>query len=253
MPPSAHWWSRIVCLGSRSLALINSTPIIADRPVADVSRAVVMEFADAGSLDDVIRRSMGITAKGVPERELGSITLQMLYGLMYLHREMKQVHRDLKPANCMLTRKGCVKLSDFGISKQLEATSALASTQCGTTQYMSPERLAGDNYSFVSDVWSVGVVVLEALLGRSPYPSANSFMTLMAAICDAEPPKVPDAYAPSLQDFVAQCLRKNAAARPTVQALIQSAWLQEHTSSDAGASQLGPWLEQLLAGPVPVG
>ena len=103
--------------------------------------SILMEFADGGSLDDVIKASGG----GVPAGPLGMITCQMLHGLQYLHKERHQVHRDLKPANCMLTRGGHVKLSDFGISKQLESTDAFAVTQCGTTQYMAPERLQGDD------------------------------------------------------------------------------------------------------------
>ena len=64
-----------------------------------------MEFADGGSLDDAIQRGQG-GVPGVPETETGLMVLQALQGLLYLHREMKQMHRDLKPANIMLTRLG---------------------------------------------------------------------------------------------------------------------------------------------------
>ena len=84
---------------------------------------IAMEFADGGSMDDVIQRGTpGSSTPGLPEPMVGIMMLQAFEGLMYLHREMKQMHRDLKPANVMLTRAGVVKLSDFGISKQLEST-----------------------------------------------------------------------------------------------------------------------------------
>ena len=67
--------------------------------------SICMEFADAGSFEDVIQRGCG-GKPGVPEPMTGLMMLQALQGLMYLHREMKQMHRDLKPANCMLTRCG---------------------------------------------------------------------------------------------------------------------------------------------------
>ena len=66
---------------------------------------IAMEFADGGSLDDAIQRGQG-GVPGVPETETGLMVLQALQGLLYLHREMKQMHRDLKPANIMLTRLG---------------------------------------------------------------------------------------------------------------------------------------------------
>jgi serine/threonine protein kinase len=87
---------------------------------------IAMEFCDAGSYEDVIRRTDGA---GVPLAPLGALTLQLLRGLQYLHREVKQVHRDLKPANVMITRQGLAKLSDFGISKQLEESNGVAITQ----------------------------------------------------------------------------------------------------------------------------
>mmetsp|Transcript_35133 Transcript_35133/g.102987 ORF Transcript_35133/g.102987 Transcript_35133/m.102987 type:complete len:299 (-) Transcript_35133:68-964(-) len=147
---------------------------------------ILMELADAGSLDDAIRK-----AQGVPERVLRSAVVQLLRGLHHLHSALcvaprlsspppvggdgtalaartlplpclpptqspsdrhrparsARVHRDLKPANVMLTRRGLVKLADFGISRELDGGAAqLAMTQCGTTSYMSPERLYGEAY-----------------------------------------------------------------------------------------------------------
>ena len=84
---------------------------------------IAMEFADAGSLDDAIQRGQHGGAAGVPEAMVGLVVLQALQGLMYLHREVKQMHRDLKPANVMLTRAGVVKLSDFGCALSLSRAS----------------------------------------------------------------------------------------------------------------------------------
>lgn len=60
---------------------------------------------------------------------------------MYLHIVGKQVHRDIKPGNILMNSKGEVKLTDFGISKELDETSQLCSTFLGTKAYMSPERI----------------------------------------------------------------------------------------------------------------
>ena len=94
---------------------------------------ILIEYCDAGSLAD----AYGDARSGVNGLPLGPIVLQMCHGLRYMHREMKQVHRDLKPANCLLTSAGLLKLSDFGISKQLDSSQALAMTQVRTcTMYV---------------------------------------------------------------------------------------------------------------------
>lgn len=125
---------------------------------------LALEFMSAGSLEDVVRR-----AGRIPHAALGQIVVQVLQGLIYLHREKHQLHRDLKPANVLLAASGEVKLSDFGISRQLENTMAVAGTFCGTAQYMSPERIVGEGYSYAADVWCVGLIALECAIGAYPY------------------------------------------------------------------------------------
>ena len=105
--------------------------------------SLLQEYCDGGSLEDAFKSDKDTGSWGMP-LPLGPIALQVLNGLGYMHREMKQVHRDLKPANALITAEGIVKLSDFGVSKQLDSTGAVAMTQIGTTLYMSPERLKGE-------------------------------------------------------------------------------------------------------------
>ena len=109
----------------------------------------LMELADAGSLDDAIRRS-----EGVPESVLRALTLQVVRGLNHLHHTLHLIHRDLKPANILLTRTGHVKIADFGVARSLDATAALLQTQCGTSSYMSPERLEGDVRLSWNRIWT---------------------------------------------------------------------------------------------------
>ena len=162
---------------------------------------------------------------------------QLISGVEYCHQHAV-VHRDLKPANVLLNSEGVVKLTDFGVSKQLESTQAVAMTQVGSTAYMSPERLKGDEYSYASDVWSVGIVALEAFRGEHPFPPSKykSFLNLFQAICNSKPPAPPDSTPPAAVDFVSQCLQVAPASRPSVATLLDGAWLQP--LSKAGARQV---------------
>lgn len=78
------------------------------------------------------------------------------------------MHRDIKPENILINSKGKIKLSDFGISKELEQTKALTNTFVGTLSYMSPERIQGHQYGYPSDIWSLGLVILELASGHFP-------------------------------------------------------------------------------------
>lgn len=191
---------------------------------------LALEFMSAGSLEDVAHK-----ASRVGGAVLGQIMVQVLQGLIYLHKEKHQLHRDLKPANILLANSGEVKLSDFGISRQLENTMAVAGTFCGTAQYMSPERIVGDGYSYPADVWCVGLIALECAIGAYPYAQSvcgSGYFDLVKAIVDGPlPTEEPALQAvigaaqlpPELLDFVRQCLQKDAARRPTALQLMVGA------------------------------
>jgi len=120
---------------------------------------IVLEYCNVGSLDKVIK-----TCGPAPEPLLSVIIRQLFFGLSYLFQEGIQ-HRDIKPANILMNSKGEVKITDFGSSK----ADVKSETFCGTTRYMSPERLNGNTYGWQADVWAAGVVMLEAGMGKHPY------------------------------------------------------------------------------------
>lgn len=106
----------------------------------------------------------------VPEPYLAELTRQMLLGLSFLHDTARICHRDVKPSNLLLSSSGQLKISDFGTSSQLSNSMSKCLSWVGTVTYMSPERIRGDSYSFNTDVWSLGLLVLECAVGRYPYP-----------------------------------------------------------------------------------
>ncbi|CAM9736315.1 unnamed protein product [Discosporangium mesarthrocarpum] len=114
---------------------------------------IVLEYMDSGTLQQFIRRGQALS-----EPCLAVVVRAVLRGLLELH-ERSELHRDIKPSNILLDSWGCVKISDFGLSRRLD-TASLAETWVGTYLYMSPERINQEPYSYPSDIWSLGLVEL---------------------------------------------------------------------------------------------
>ncbi|KAI9224465.1 kinase-like domain-containing protein [Blastocladiella britannica] len=128
---------------------------------------ICMEYCDLNSLD-VIYRRLYAAGGWFTEDMLGTICVAVLRALQYLHRQHKVIHRDVKPSNILVTTNGAIKLCDFGVSGLL--VESMANTFVGTSFYMAPERIQGQRYTVRSDVWSLGITLLELALGRFPYP-----------------------------------------------------------------------------------
>jgi serine/threonine-protein kinase len=124
-----------------------------------------MEYVEGESLDRVLQRRGRMTWE-----ELVALGQQLCSALQHSH-DKGIIHRDLKPSNLMVLADGTVKLTDFGIAKDLDVTQ-LTAANCtvGTASYMSPEQCRGErNLSHKSDLYSVGVLFYELLTGRKPF------------------------------------------------------------------------------------
>jgi serine/threonine protein kinase/tetratricopeptide (TPR) repeat protein len=150
--------------------------------LAKAAQFMVMELLDGQSLKDRISRS---TLSNDEVFELGA---QIADALDAAHSQ-GVVHRDIKPANLFVTRRGSIKVLDFGVAKlgqsmrgtsDLDATLAPADqltsmgTTIGTVSYMSPEQARGEEIDARSDVFSAGVVLYEMATGQLPFQGATA-------------------------------------------------------------------------------
>ncbi|RIB11085.1 MAP kinase [Gigaspora rosea] len=200
-----------------------------------------MEYMDAGSLDKLY-------GNGVPEDVLAKITSAMVKGLSFLKDKLNIIHRDVKPTNVLVNRAGEVKLCDFGVSGQL--TQSLAKTNIGCQSYMAPERIhssEASTYTVQSDVWSLGLAMVELGTGKYPYPVPDkneqiSMFVQLNAIVAGTPPSLPeDKFSEECRDFVAQCLSKRPQDRPTYKQLLDHPFLTKYENVEV---DMKSWAEQ---------
>ena len=130
-------------------------------------RFYAMELLDGGSLDQVLKQEGRLSWE-----QTISYSLQIAKALEHAHAA-GIIHRDLKPANLLLTKDGTLKLSDFGIARDTQATALTqAGKTVGTMAYMAPEQISGkEQITRRTDLYSLGCVMFEMLTGRVPFQS----------------------------------------------------------------------------------
>lgn len=209
---------------------------------------VVLELMDLGSLKQLTDRWKKVAGDkvGIPVPHLQRITASAIGGLDFLHSR-HIVHRDIKPENILHNSQGEVKLTDFGISRSLDATVEMAGTQIGTQIYMAPEMCIGDEYSFSVDIWAYGLVLYELAKGEFPFPSLNNFAELFVCITQKDEPRLNGAdYPPELCDFVAICLARELKDRADTPRLVGHSFI----AAPEPEAEFAEFLSQ-LQGPVP--
>ena len=176
---------------------------------------IVMELVDGDPLD---RR---IGTGGLPAADVVRIGQQLADGLAHAHAR-GVIHRDLKSANVVLTADGRAKILDFGIARRIPSADLAHATQsmetltgatdlAGTLPYMAPETLEGRPADARSDLWALGVILVEASTGQRPFHGPTG-LALASSILRDEP-EIPASLPPALAGIARRCLAKRPADR----------------------------------------
>lgn len=154
-----------------------------DTGVVDGLYYLVMDYADGGTLKDLIRRGPMDPSRAV------SIVAQMADALDYAHKQ-DLIHRDVKPSNILMTRDGRPLLTDFGIARALHQTQQLTrtGTSIGTPEYMAPEQAQGSPIDGRTDIYALGIVLYEMLAGLVPFRADTPVATMYRHVHDTPAP-----------------------------------------------------------------
>ncbi|XP_077245340.1 mitogen-activated protein kinase kinase SIPKK-like [Tasmannia lanceolata] len=196
--------------------------------------SIVLEYMDGGSLADFLKK-----VKSIPETYLSAISKQVLKGLIYLHHDKHIIHRDLKPSNILINHGGEVKITDFGVSAILTSTIGQRDTFVGTYNYMSPERISGETYDYKSDIWSLGLLLLECATGCFPYSPPElgdgwiNFYELLEAIVEQPQPSASsEQFSPEFCSFISACATKDPNDRKSAQELLKHPFVSMYEDLD---------------------
>jgi serine/threonine-protein kinase len=166
---------------------------------------IVMEFVDGTTLKHLTDKKDRFELP-----EIVRLMTELMAGLQYSH-DRGVVHRDIKPANIMLTKKGEVKIADFGIARIESSSMTQAGTMLGTPSYMSPEQFMGQTVDARTDLYSSGVLLYQLLTGEKPFE--GGLTAIMHKVLNTEPP-APSALSVTIPAAFDAVVKKAMAKRP---------------------------------------
>lgn len=226
----------------------------------DGEHYLTMEYVHGSNLLDVLNR-----AKHPLPLEAGlQIVIEVARGLHDLHehraadgKTLGLVHRDVSPSNVLLSYDGSVKLTDFGIAKAMELTTATRTgTFKGKLGHSSPEQARGEPVDRRSDVFCLGILLYEVTTGARAFSGPNEFAVLgKVARADYEPPaNLVEDYPPELSDLVSHALCADPQGRPPDAAAFAEALAAFARTHDVaiGPTRVAALMRDLFGTPPPV-
>ncbi|XP_057557889.1 aurora kinase A isoform X1 [Hippopotamus amphibius kiboko] len=176
---------------------------------------LILEYAPLGA----VYRELQKLSKFDEQRTATYIT-ELANALSYCHSK-RVIHRDIKPENLLLGSSGELKIADFGWS--VHAPSSRRTTLCGTLDYLPPEMIEGRMHDEKVDLWSLGVLCYEFLVGKPPF-EASTYQETYKRISRVEF-TFPDFVPEGARDLISRLLKHNPSQRPTLREVLEHPWI----------------------------
>lgn len=180
---------------------------------------LILEYAPQGELYKTLRR-----AGKFEEATAARYIRQMALALQYLHSR-HVIHRDIKPENILLGLNGEAKIADFGWS--VHAPGTRRQTLCGTLDYLPPEMVEGKEHAWWVDLWSLGVLAYEFVVGAPPFEEAAGYRATYRRIAKVDL-KIPDTVSPEASDLIRKLLQHDPEKRLPLEKVLRHPWIVKH-------------------------
>ncbi|KAL6056920.1 receptor protein-tyrosine kinase [Balamuthia mandrillaris] len=186
---------------------------------------IVMRYLPNGSLTSYLRSN----TESITDEMIISWAKDTAAGMFHLHKE-GFIHRDLATRNLLLDDALHVKVADFGMSKALEESKDVTTTEVGPIKWMAPESLSSKVFSSKSDVWAFGVTLWEMITrGEEPFPELSMMQTVLVVCQEERHLTPPEGSPPILAEIMQDCFQRDPEKRPEFEDILR----RFESSSDA--------------------
>lgn len=189
----------------------------------DESRVyLILEYAPQGTLYKLLQSQPN---NRLPEKTCANYVKSLADALIYLHNK-DVIHRDIKPENLLLGHEGQIKIADFGWS--VHAPQSERETICGTLDYLPPEMVNGKSHNHLVDLWSLGVLCYEMLVGKAPFVGSSESNDTFLKILGAKY-TVPSFVSPAAKHLITRLLVVQPTDRLPLKDVRGHPWIMQFT------------------------
>lgn len=197
----------------------------------------VMEYCEGGSAIDLIR-ALSNANRRLTETHIAFILRETAKALCFLHKN-HVIHRDVRGSNILLNRAGDVKIIDFGMTKDTHTTYGKRNTCIGSPNWMAPEVITAvssksdEVYNNRSDVWALGITAIELADCKPPFADMHPTRIIFQVVRNPPPTLYRQSnWTQGFNDFIAECLEKNADSRPVMEEIMEHPFFTELPEND---------------------